>query len=107
MSFSAEELIKVLKACKSARVTELKVGDIEVKLHGIENPGSGKMTDSSVTIPTDSELEDAHSEAELHKDASDADEQLAFMQIEEPAEYERLLVERELEDGRKVQNAIV
>lgn len=106
MSFSTDELIKVLKACKSARVTELKIGDIEVKLAGNEKPQARKRA-SEFPIPTDSELEDAHNDAELRKDVEDADEQLAFMQIEAPEEFERLLVERKLEDGRRDEEAVV
>jgi len=107
VSFSADELIKVLKACKSAKITELKIGDILVKRESDETPAPGKVVAGAIKVPSDSELEDAQKDAEVRKELEESDDQLAFMQIEDPAEYERRLVEGELEDGRKAEDAVV
>lgn len=106
MIFSANELIKILRACESTHVTELKIGDVVVKRDGLEVPFAGKRM-SEISPPTDTELNDAHTDASLRSEADEADEQLAFMQIEAPEEYERLLVERKLEDGREVEDPVI
>jgi hypothetical protein len=98
MSFDARDLIRILKACKQAQVTELKIGDIEVKF----GPGEAaelKTTRTEPPVVTETELKETESETRIVDSFVDAEDRLDLLQIDDPALYERLILERELVDN--------
>lgn len=100
VSFSAKDLIRVLKACRESRVAELKIGDISVKF------GNDDTTEpvNLGTLPpklSDDEFHKAALNNNVRENLTAAEDRLALLQIDNPAEYERLVLERELEDSGK------
>lgn len=96
--YSAEELVRILRACKSAQVTELKIGGIEVKFeHGETARTIGAKSDIK-PLP-EKEFKAAASENLIRENVESAEDKLSLMQIEDPALYEQLLIEGELGDG--------
>ena len=102
MSFDANELIRVLKACRQVGVSELKIGDVEVKFGPGETAQAQKVEVESQTL-TDTELEQAVNKANLSANIADAESRLNLMQIDNPALYEQLVLEQELEDNGTTQ----
>ena len=97
-NYSAEELVRILRACRSARVTDLKIGSIEVKFeHGETVQTIGEK--SEVKPLPDKEFKAAVSENLIRENVESAEDQLSLMQIENPALYEQLVIEGELGDG--------
>jgi len=98
VSFSAKELIRVLKACRENGVAELKVGEIVVKF-GHETPDQITATTGHENpVGFDDELKKAAERANVDENLSEAEGSLELMQISDPATYERLIIERELEE---------
>ena len=98
MSFDASELIRILKACKQAQVTELKIGDIEVKF----GPGEAaelKTTRTETPVVTETELKEIEIKTNIVESFVDAEDRLDLLQIDDPSLYERLILEREIEDN--------
>lgn len=93
--YSADELVRILRACKSAGVSELKIGDISVKFDGGE---THQRTRAKIEFkpPTEIELKAAASDNLIRENVEDAEERLDLLQIENPALYERLMIEGEL-----------
>ena len=105
MSFDAKDLIRILKACREAQVTELKIGDIEVKF----GPGeAAQTTPKGFEYPqvTELELNEATKQVNVSENLTEAEDRLDLMQIEDPALYERLIIERELEDRGRDETAL-
>lgn len=100
MTISADELVRVIKACHKARVTELKIGEIEVKFGNGETP-EPKTTAVASPVVTEAELKEAQHEVLVKENLDHAEARLDLMQLEDPAQYERLILERELEDSGK------
>jgi len=100
VSFSADEFIRVIKACKAAHVTELKIGDMEVKF-GDGDTTKRKAKGSETPVVTEHELENAQIEVNEAENLVEAEDRLDLLQIEDPSLYERLVLERELEDRGK------
>jgi len=98
MSFSADEFIRVIKACRLARVTELKVGDIEVKFEPGEAAQALKRRTASPTV-TETEMKLAIDKVLVEENLSDGVDRLDLLQIEDPSLYEQLILERELVDS--------
>lgn len=97
-NFSAEELVRILRACRSARVSELKIGSIEVKFESGETLQiSGEK--SEVKPLPDKEFKAAVSDNLVRENVESAEDKLSLMQIEDPALYEQLVIEGELGDG--------
>ena len=103
MSFDAKDLVRVLKACRQAGVTELKIGDIAVKFGASEIPQTEKVRIEHQPL-TESELETAVKKANISDNVADAEDRLDFMQIDNPSLYEQLVIERELEDHGTTEN---
>jgi hypothetical protein len=97
MSFDAGDLIRVLKACQKAGVVELKIGDIEVKFLAGETPKISKAKRDGVVV-SESELEEIAENVKIGENLAEAEERLDLLQIDDPSLYERLVIERELED---------
>jgi hypothetical protein len=100
VSFSADEIIRVIKACRTARVTELKIGDIEVKFGSGETPKRKTVGVEEPTV-TESEFQTAQTDVNENENLDDAEDRLDLLQIDDPSLYERLVLERELEDRGK------
>jgi hypothetical protein len=97
--YTAEELVRILKACKSAGVTELKIGDISVQFCRVEDRQT-KRVESEIHPPTEAELKEAASDTLVRENLESAEDRLDLLQIENPALYERMLIEGELGDRR-------
>jgi C4-type Zn-finger protein len=97
IDIEAKDLIKIIKACKGSGVSQLKLGEMEIRFGPGEAAKPQVPTVESVETPTDQELEEVKESVELRERLDSADEELAFMQVENPALFEELLVQRELE----------
>lgn len=100
MTISADELVRVIKACRKANVTELKIGDIEVKFAAGEAEQISKVGFESPTISED-DLVEVAKKVNIGENIAEAEERLDLLQIDDPSLYEQLVVERELEDNGK------
>lgn len=100
--YSADELIRILKACKSAGVTELKIGETLVKFDGSEMPQVKRAKRDGKPL-TETELKSAAVETNIKDNIEAAEDRLDLLQIEDPAHYERLMIEGELGDKRAVE----
>jgi hypothetical protein len=98
MSFSADEFIRVIKACRLARVTELKVGEIEVKFEPGE-AAQAKTRQTASLIVTETEMKQATDKVNVEENLADGVDRLDLLQIEDPSLYEQLILERELIDS--------
>lgn len=98
--FSVKELIKLVRACRASGVSELNFGDIHLVLH--EKTRTHSTSPVIQTKEADqAKVEEISETDRLKSEVEMREEQLAYMQIENPARYEQLLIERDLEDGRK------
>lgn len=97
MSYDAKDLIRVLTACRKTGVTELKIGDIQVKFGAGEADRIEKEKTEVFTL-TDGEFQEAEKEVNINENVVEAEDRLELLQIDDPALYERLVIERELED---------
>lgn len=104
MSFSADEFIRLIKACRSARVTELKVGEIEVKFEPGEAAQALKRRTAN-PIVTETELKSAIDKVKVEENLSEGVDRLDLLQIEDPSLYEQLILERELVDSGREETA--
>jgi hypothetical protein len=84
VSFSADEFIRVIKACKAACVTELKIGDMEVKFGNGDTP-KRKAKGSETPVVTERELENAQIEVNEAENLVEAEDRLDLLQIEDPS----------------------
>jgi hypothetical protein len=100
MSFDAKDLIRVLKACRQVGVTELKIGNVEVKFAPGEAVETSKRA-SEIAVVSETELKEAAENVNLDNNVVEAEERLDLLQIDDPSLYERLVIERELEDRGK------
>lgn len=109
MSIDANELIKLIRAAKKAGVSEMKYGELEIKFGPGEAAQSLVPAGETVEPPTDKELEQVDEASRKEEMLDQADEELAHMQVENPALFEEMLIQRELElsgdDGRDSDNA--
>ncbi len=101
------QVCSILKACGESRVAELKFGDLHVTFHPPvkEGPEAQQYFPTTPT-PPEAEISDQQREQlEKHALAEDErrvkEEQLQQMLIEDPAGYERLLAEGELEQDEE------
>lgn len=97
MSFSADEFIRVLKACHKARVTELKIGDTVVKFE-LGDATQTTATKGETKVVSAGELQDAQREVLIGENLVEAENRLDLLQIDDPVRYERAIIEQELED---------
>lgn len=97
VEIDTKELVKIIKACRLAGVKELKVGELELRFGTGEAAEPQVLARENVRPPTDKELKAIEARLE-EKDILDrADEELAHMQVEDPLQFEELLIQRELE----------
>lgn len=101
MNYTASELSKIIKACKEAKVKELRLGDLHVIFEIIEPK-------IEATIPQPPSSQEAKIKAEelarnfLEKQEFETkEERLARMALEDPAQFEDLMASGDLEDGGK------
>jgi hypothetical protein len=97
----AKNLIEVMLACKASGISSMKCGDLELKFGntGDAAPISVPETVEAVETPSVEQLKEIEELQALQNNADDADDDLATMAIEDPVEFEELLVQRELTDG--------
>lgn len=93
----AKDLAIVLRACKASGVTELKIGDIEIKFGLVESRQISNRPGDTVPVPSVEQLREAEELVNIQENVDSADDQLAFMHIDDPAQFEQLLIEKELE----------
>lgn len=99
MPLSADDIAKILKACKQSGVTHLKMGELDVKFLSSQEWDAQEQKDKRRKpdpIPDAKELEDAQRRMILQTNADQADDDVASLLIEDPVAFEQLVVEREL-----------
>lgn len=106
-ALKAEEVCSILKACYEARVRVLKFSDLEVEF---QEDGKPQIVVSQPILPDTAMSEDKpyapdpfrkESESLLEREAADVKQMhLDQMMIEDPLEYEHLLLAGELEDAK-------
>jgi hypothetical protein len=92
----ATDLIKIIDALKSSGCTHFKHGDLELKFSLGETRELG-LGPEKTDPPSEKELEQASGEASIEDQARSIDEYLSTLAIEDPLQYEELVVQRELE----------
>jgi|GEM_PF-4162329 len=97
MFISTDELLELIKACKAARATNLKIGDVEIRFADRERRQTKEKV-REIPIPTAKELSSAEDDARIKNNLELVDDDVATMHVEDPSEFERLIVERELKD---------
>lgn len=100
-SLTAVEVCAILKACGEAQVRELKLGNLHVTFR---RPASGGVRAEAPPPPADTEISAANPITTDRRDTVERnilkkEEELSQLMIENPAEYERALLEGELEEG--------
>lgn len=103
MSIEAKDLAEIIKACKRADVAELKIGDVSIKFKTGEAVKTPESKPENLA-PIAKEIERETEKSLLQENFDSAQEHLANLQLENPALYEELLIERELELGDKTYN---
>jgi hypothetical protein len=98
VSIEAKDLVKIIKACVRANVTELKIDDVSIKF-GPSEVAKPPEQKSEILVPSQQELEAESEKALVLDNVESAEERLANLQIENPALFEQLLLERELENS--------
>lgn len=103
MSVDLKELSKLLKSCKANGVTELKIGRIEIKFAQADATQIPVEQRIEIPVPpTGEQLIEAQETAAVQQNLRDAQDELAQMAIDDPATYEQLVIENELEpSGRQ------
>lgn len=98
MSLSAKDLIKVARACKKLGAKRIKTADLEIEFEPGEAALAPEPKGETVVPPTETELV-AASELAAEKDLYDrADEELVHMQVEDPVQFEQMVLERQVEE---------
>ena len=98
-TISEKSINKLLMACAKCGVSHLKWGELEVSFNGMKENVSGTPRDPWVPPALSEEtLKKFSSEQLLVDEARLKESQLAMMPIENPVEYERLLMEGKLGD---------
>lgn len=97
-SLSGEEIVKIIDACAKRKVVKLKLGDLELDFQprSTQSPATGP----AIPAPSPQVLVEQTQEQEksILKDETDLkEEQLAELQLTNPAEYERLLLAGKIE----------
>ena len=103
LDIKLKELKSLIKVCKVNGVSRVKLGDIEVELTGdaASSIKVGQKTALSTPQTNDAEEKTAVVQENLER----IDEKLNQLHVEDPVEFERLLVQRELErDGDQTIN---
>lgn len=104
MSIDLKDLPKVIRACKANGVTELKIGDVEIKFAAVGSAEPEIPVLEAQRIPTPEELKAAESAALLQRNVEQNEEELAHMHIEDPSGFEQRLIEREFENSGDAHN---
>jgi hypothetical protein len=95
------DLERLLKACKDMGVAELSNGDFSVKFVTGDAARVSLQTGDAAPAPDQTELRQSVEQAEADQVEADAQEELALMQIEDPEQFEELLIQRELEQSEQ------
>lgn len=99
MVIEGKDLIKLIKACKASGVSNLKIGDLELQFVAGEAEQTPIKTRETVKVPSAEELKDIEADSQEQMNLEDAEDELAFMAVDDPAQFEELLVQREFKDG--------
>lgn len=102
-ALNAQEICKLIKACKGSGVTKLKFGDLEITFGEATEIARPKvpLTQETPTVSEEQLLKAQIIEAEAVKqdELTEAKDSLENMLIEDPEHYEELIVRGELEDA--------
>jgi hypothetical protein len=93
----AKELVEVIKACKASSVSYLKLGDLELKFGPDDAAQTPIAPGETEPIPTAEELKVIEEDAAILRNGAEVDDEVAFMQMEDPVQFEELLTSGELE----------
>lgn len=100
-SFTAQDICAILKAASDASVFEMQLGDLFVRFGG-PAPLAELAIAQSISANAIAEESRAEIQKTFEKEAVlDKEDKLALMAIEDPMEYERLIMSGELEDARQ------
>lgn len=103
MGIEAKDLKALVRECAKRGVAELKIGNVHIKFGGV-TPAKTPEAKSEILAPTAEELKSAEQKSLVEENVSFAEDRLALLQLEDPVAYERMIIERELEeDGEAAQ----
>ena len=97
-SLSGEEIVKIIDACAKRKVVKLKLGDLELDFQPrpTQSPAMGPATPAPSPQVLAEQIQEQ--ERSILKDETDVkEEQLAELQLTNPAEYERLILAGQIE----------
>lgn len=98
--FTLKDLSKLIKICKNNNVSHVKYGEIELKLNidATENPS---IPNASQASESDKKAKENEEKGALQEQYNHAQSSLDSLQLEDPLEYERQLMDRELIENKK------
>lgn len=94
--FSPKDVCKLIKTCQKSGVSELKLGGLE--LHFVPKV---KKPEPKAEEKADVSGKDVEEKALLQEELKLRDTQVDNLLLESPSEYERRIIEGDLEDERK------
>lgn len=102
----AKDLIKLINACKRARVAELKVGEVHVKfVAGDAEQTTEKSVESNFSISAQ-EVKVQEETTLVQQNVEAIEDRLAHMAVENPVEFEDLLIQGVLENSGTAQKQV-
>lgn len=95
---SAKDLTKLIRVCKLNGVSELECDSIKIKFVTGE-ADKLVITGETVLTPNSEELKAIQELSILQRNADEADDEMAFMPLENPVLFEELLMENDLRNN--------
>lgn len=97
-TISAKDLTKLIKACKLNNVSEIECGNVKIKFATGE---AAKLVETGETVPTPTatQLKQIQEQVTLQRNSEEADDEMAFMAMENPSLFEELLVQNDLSNN--------
>lgn len=92
---SAKDICDIIKACKGSGISELSVGDLILRRGLIEDP----LAETHIARSRPILEEKVGKESLEEQEQMTKEDQLALLRIENPLEYERLLIAQDLIDS--------
>lgn len=96
-----KEVLSLIKACRANAISELTLGDLRIV---IGDAGTLPLAPKFVSKGTNKKIEDIRREANLMENLEFSADSLAHALVEDPAEYERMIILGELEKGEETHN---
>jgi uncharacterized protein with PhoU and TrkA domain len=103
VSISHKDLISLIKICASNSVREIRCGELVVSFDRQTRDETNELSSPRPKV-AESVIKEVRDEALLKQSFESTEEIMAHLQIEDPVQYERMLLEGELEGEERTSN---